>query len=115
MAIKRGIAVDGQLLPNATGTLYSVPSGATRAVVTAVSVFANAVGNSNLFVVPNGGSAGNSTQVENKLLAAGEPFTAPNLIGQAIEAGGSIQGDDGAAGGAAVNIVITVTEFTGDS
>lgn len=115
MSITRGVSVDGQLLPDTTGTLYSLPATRTRAVITAVSVHANAVSGVNLFVVPSGGSDDTTNQTTDKALAANETYTAPEIIGLGIETGGTIQGNDQGNGGAGANIILTVTEFDGDS
>jgi hypothetical protein len=119
MAIIRGISVDGQLIPNANGTLYSTVgagNSATRGVITSAVSYANtATSGVAIYVVPSGGSAGTSNQVASKDFALGEEYTWPELIGQSIESGGTLTGNDGANGGTGVNVILTVTEFTGDS
>lgn len=116
MAIKRGISTDPQLLPNATAALYTMPATANRAVVTAVTMYANvSTTAAELYIVPSGGSASTTTRTTLKNFAANETYTAPELIGQSIETGGTIQGNDGGNGGTDINFIITVTEFTGDS
>ena len=119
MAIIRGLSVDGQLIPNANTAIYSTSTlgnSATRGVITAAVGYANAAtAGVSIFVVPNGGSAGNSNQVLSKDFAANEEYLFPELIGQSIELGGSLTANDGGNGGTGVNIVLTVTEFTGDS
>ena len=116
MTIRRGVSVDAQLVPNATGSLYTPPTGVTRAIINSVAMYANAaVTDAQLFILPNGGSVSTTTRTTNKNFAANETYTAPELIGQSIEAGGSIQGNDGAGGGTVLNIIITLTEFSGDS
>ena len=116
MAIKRGVSTDGQFLPAATGTLYSLNANVTRAVITSVTMFATlATTNTKLYIVPNAASPTGANQTLDKNFAILETYTAPELIGQSIEFGGEIQGEDGIVSGAAVNIIITVTEFSGDS
>lgn len=116
MAINRGISIDAQFVPNATGTLYTPPTGVTRAVVTSATMYANSTPSGvELFIVPSGGSASTTTQTTKKNFSLDETFTVPELIGQSIETGGTIRGNDGGGGGNNVNIILTVTEFTGDS
>lgn len=115
-SIRRGISTDPQLVANATAALYIMPATATRAVVTAVTMYANvATAGVELYIVPNGGSASTTNRTTLKSFSLNETFTAPELIGQSIETGGTIQGNDGGNGGTDVNFIITVTEFTGDS
>jgi len=116
MTIKRGVSVDAQLVPNATGTLFTPGTGIKRAVITSATMYANvATLDVDLFIVPSGGSASTTTRITRKDFALDETFTVPELIGQSIETGGLLQGNDGASGGTQVNIVLTVTEFSGDS
>ena len=116
MTIKRGVTVDAVFVPNATATVYQLPTGLNRAVVTGVNMFANvATTGVEMFVVPSGDSASTTTQLLKKNFAVDEAFLFPGLIGQAIEAGDVIQGNDGGNGGTDVNFKITVTEFSGDS
>ena len=118
MAIIRGISVDGQLIPNANGTLYSnVASGnsATRGVITSATSYATSAETVELFIVPSGGSPGNANQISSKTFAIDEEYTWPELIGQSVETGGTLTGNDSGGGGTGVNIILTVTEFTGDS
>lgn len=116
MTIKRGVSTDAQFMPNTTGTLFTPGTGISRAVITSVTMFANiATTNVALFIVPSGGSSSNTTLTTLKGFALNETFTAPELIGQSIEAGGTLRGNDGGNGGTDVNIIITVTEFSGDS
>lgn len=116
MAVKRGISTDPQLVPNVTGTLYTMPTIANRAVITAVTMYANAATTGvELYIVPAGGSANTTTRQILRGFAVDETFTAPEIIGQSIETGGTIQGNDGGNGGTGVNFTLTVTEFTGDS
>lgn len=116
MTIKRGISIDAIFMPNATGVLYTPPTGVTRGIINSVTLHANAsVTSAELFIVPSGGSASTTNRSTRKNFAADETYTAPELIGQSIEAGGSLQGNDGGGGGAVLNVVITVTQFDGDS
>jgi len=116
MTIKRGVSVDAQFVPNATGSLFAPATGITRAQITSVTMYANvATTNVELFILPSGGSASTTTRTTQKDFAANETYTAPELIGQSIETGGSLQGNDGGNGGTDVNIIITVTNFSGDS
>jgi len=116
MTIKRGINQPPQFVPDTTGILYTVPTTATRAVITAVSMLANtAVTDVEIFLVPKGESPGSDNIFVDKNFALKEPFTAPQLIGQALKEGGTIRGNDGTGSGAQLNIAITVTEFEGQS
>ena len=116
MAVKAGVSSDGVLVPNATGTVYSLGTGVTRAVVTSAVAYANsAVTAGEFYIVPNGGSASTSNRIVQKDFAANESYTLPELIGQSVESGGVIQANDGGGGGTILNFVITVTEFSGDS
>lgn len=115
MLIKSGISVDGQLIPNATGSLGTVPNGERRVINSAVA-YANIAGSTlNLFIVPNGGSATDSNKVIQRSMALDESYIVSELIGQGIEAGGSLSGNDGGVGGTDVNITYTYTKFTGES
>jgi hypothetical protein len=116
MAVKAGVGVDALHVPNATGTLFTPGTGVTRAVITSAVFYANIAGSTlALFIVPSGGSPTIANQVTSKALALDETFTAPELIGQSIETGGTLQGNDGGVGGTDISVVLTVTEFTGDS
>lgn len=116
MTIKRGVSVDAQLVPSTTGNLFVPASGITRAVITSVSIFAKvAVTGAEFFILPSGGSASDTTMSFKKNFSLAETYTAPELIGQSIESGGSLRGNDGGAGGTDLNIIMTVTEFSGDS
>lgn len=116
MTIKSGVSIDAQHVPNASGVIVSPATGVTRLTITSATFYANVAGASiNLFIVPSGGSPGISNQVTSKAMSINETFTAPELIGQAIEAGGSLQANDGGVGGTDISAVFTVTEFSGDS
>lgn len=116
MTIKSGVSIDAQHVPNATGALISPASGVTRLTITSATFYANVAGATiSLFVVPSGGSPGISNQTTSKAFALNETYTAPELIGQSIEAGGSLQANDGGVGGTGISAVFTVTEFSGDS
>lgn len=116
MTIKRGVPTPPILLPNATAAVYAVPTGVTRVVITSVSMYANvATTGVEMFIDPNGGTATITTQTLKKNFALDETFLAPELIGKALLAGGTIQANDGGNGGTDVNFILTVTEFSGDS
>ena len=119
MAVLRGQAIDGQFIANANSVIYdttSLGNGATRGVITSATMYAtSAVAGVSLYIVPSGGSPDGSNQILNKDFAVGEEYSVPELIGQSVISSSSLQGNDGGNGGANVNIVITVTEFTGDS
>lgn len=114
MPIKTGVALDPQLIANATASLMLVPASERR-LITDAKAFANANCTLVLFYFPSGGSASDTTQVITRPLVADEEYVITELIGQGVETGGDIQGNDGANGGAAVNIRITYTEYKGTS
>ncbi len=116
MTIKRGVSVDAQFVPNTSGTLFTPGLGISRAVITSVIMYANAaVTGLELFIVPSGGSTTTTNRTILKSFSLDETYTAPELIGQSIEIGGTLRGNDGSGGGTDVNIILTVTEFSGDS
>ncbi len=117
MAIKSGVNVDGVNVPNATGSIYAPPAAVNRSTITS-AVFHNSSGGSltlNVWLVPSGGSPDATNKVIQKAIAANESYTAPELIGQTVENGGSLQADDDGGGGTGLSYVSTVTEFTGSS
>jgi len=114
MPIKTGIAVDPQLIANATASLMLVPA-AERRVITDAIAFANANCTLVLFYLPSGGSASNTTEIITRALVADETYIISEIIGKGFETAGDLQGNDGASGGAAVNIQITYTEYKGAS
>lgn len=115
MAVKSGVPVDAQLVPNVTGDLITLATGITRAVITSVNFFASTGATLNVFLVPSGGTAGSSNQQTSRAIALDESFTGPELIGKSIEAGGVLQANDGGAGGTNISAAFTITTFTGDS
>ncbi len=117
MAIRAGVNVDGVNVPNATGSIYSPSGSVVRSNITAATFHNTSGANITLqvWVVPNGGSPDSSNQVINRSIASAESYTAPELVGQSVESGGSIQANDGGAGGNVVSYVSTVTDFTGSS
>lgn len=114
MTIKSGVSVDAQFVPTATGTLITPATDVTRSRITAANFFCTTGATLQVFLVPNGGSAGNDNQVIETVMVAGSSFDALELIGQSIESGGVLQANDGAAGGAAINFTATITEYSGD-
>ena len=116
MTIKRGVSIDAQLVANGTASLFTPGTGITRAVITAVTMHANAAtAGVEVYIVPSGGSASTTNRTTDKDFAAKEIHLAPELVGQSIETGGSIQANDGGNGGTGVNFILTITEFSGDS
>ena len=116
MTIKRGVNVDGQFILNGNNSLFTPGTGITRAVVTAVNMYANvATTGVELYIIPNGGSPSASNRILKKTFSQDESYNAPELIGQSIEDGATITGNDGGNGGTDVNITLTVTTFSGDS
>jgi len=115
MTIKRGRSTDAQLVANATAAVHTQAAN-TRSVITSVSMTANAaVTGVQVFIVPSGGSASDTNLSFERDFAANETFTAPSMIGQGVEAGGTIQANDGSGSGTELNIIITRTEFSGDN
>lgn len=115
MTVRRGVSTAPALVPNGTAIMYAPPA-ATRAVITAITMHANAAATGvQLYILGNSGTASNTTLQVLKDFAAGETYSAPDIIGQAVQAGGSINANDGSGSGTEVNITITVTEFSGDS
>ncbi len=117
MAIRAGVNVDGVNVPNATGSIFTPAAGVTRSTVTAATFNNTSGGNVTIqvWIVPNGGSADASNKIIDRQLSSNESYTAPELVGQSVEDGGSIQANDGGAGGNVVSYVSTVTQFTGSS
>ena len=116
MAIKSGVAIDQQLIANATASLFAPDSALKRVVITSVTMYANAATDGvELYIIPSAGSASTTTRVLKKDFAVNERFTVPDLIGRSIEVGDTLQGNDGGNGGTGVNIGLTVTEYSGDS
>lgn len=114
--IKRAISEDAQLVPNATGQLLTPAAGITRIEITAVTMYANAAtAGVELYLLPSGGSASTTTRVFLESFGLNESKLISELIGQSVEFGGSIQGNDGGNGGTGVNIIFTYTTFSGDS
>lgn len=113
MAIKSGVNVDGILVPAATGTILTPGTDVTRAKITAANFFCSTGATLQVFIVPSGGSAGDSNQVVETTLTANESYDALELIGQSIEAGGVLQANDGGTG-TTINFVATITEYSGD-
>lgn len=115
MAVKAGVNKDGVNVPSATANILTPDTTSNRETITA-AVFHNSSGGSvtlQVWIVPDGGSADSSNQVLNRAIASNASDTAPEIIGQTIESGGSLQASDG--DGTALSFVATVTQFTGDS
>jgi hypothetical protein len=86
-----------QFAPNAQTTLYT--ASGVRAIVDKFTGF-NATGAAvtlAINIAPNAGTAGASNVVVLKSIAAGETYMFPEVVGQAIEAGGAISVVAGAA------------------
>ncbi len=117
MAIRSGVNVDGVTVPNATGSIFTPGAGVVRSNVTAATFHNSSGGNITLqvWLVPSGSIASNSNQIIDRQIASNESYTAPELVGQSVESGGSIQANDGGNGGTVVSYVSTVTDFTGSS
>ena len=104
---------NGVVLPTVAGSLYAVPAGVVRSIITQarlVNYGATAVAVT-LYVLQDGESvtAARQTRIE-KSLAAGATELVEELIGDSVEAGGSIQGF--ASSATSVSISITGTEIT---
>lgn len=116
MAIQRGIVVEAQFVPNANGALLTPGVGITRIEITAAVMYANvATTGVELYFVPNAGSPSTTNRFLLKNFALDEDFLVVGALGEAIAAGGTLQGNDGGNGGTDVNIRFTITEFSGDS
>ena len=114
MTIKSGVSVDPVLVPSVVAAILTPPLN-TRVTINSATFYANAAATLILHIVPSGGSASNTNKVLDKALALDESFTAPELIGQSIEVGGTLQASDDGGTGTAISSVITTTEFSGDS
>jgi hypothetical protein len=97
------------LLPGAVGTLYTAPAG-TRARIDA-AVFVNPTGGAltvSAWLVPPGQSASASNIVLSAVsIAAGATRVAPELVGQVLLSGGTLQ-----ALGAGLSLVASGVEIT---
>ena len=115
MTIKRGLSTDAQLVATSAAAVHTQAAN-TRSVITAISMYANtAVTDAVVHLVPSGGSASDTNLVFQRDFALDETYTAPELIGQGIEAGGTLQAGDGSGSGTELNIIITRTDFSGTS
>lgn len=96
-----------QALPAADTSLYAVATPVTRARIDACTVANTTAGELilTMYIVPPGGSAGASNKlVVSRRLGANESYLCPEVIGQAIEVGGSLW-----AGGSALGLTIAVS------
>lgn len=110
MAITTKDLVDSQFVPSSTGTLYTAPA---YAMVTAINVTntSSAYVTLTVYVVPSGGSAGDSNAlVSAKTLAPGESYQCPEVQGQVLSGNDTLQAVASAA--SSLNIRASGVEFT---
>lgn len=111
MAITSGqVLVNGIDLPTSTSNLIS-PS--VKTVITHARLVNHTAGPIvvNIYVLQSGESTADRFKaVDGRSLAAGETYLLPEIVGQAIEAGGNIAGDADTV--SSVSISATGTEFT---
>lgn len=105
--------IQGVTVSNTLGSIYTPPTGVVRTRIDSI-VFTNySAGTADLTVeiIESGGSAGDAKKViEARTLAVNESYTCPELIGQAIESGGSLQALSSVA--TAIGVTATGTEKT---
>lgn len=110
MSVSPTSLIDTQYLPNIAGTIYTA---STTTLVTAANVTNSsaAIASFSLHLVPSGGSASGANQIiDTKRLAVNESYQMPELQGQALTPGDTIQAVASAA--SAINIKVTGVEFT---
>ena len=115
MPVKAGVSKDGVNVPSATGSILTPDTTSNRETITS-AVFHNSSGGAvtlMVWIVPDGGSPDSTNKVIERSIATNESYTAPEIAGQTIESGGSLQAND--ADGTALSFVATVTQFSGDS
>ena len=88
--------INAQITAAASAINYDCPTG-TRTRITAASIVNTEAATPytvNVYKVPNGGSAGASTKIINtRTIQAQETYPCPELIGQILEAGDSLDAD----------------------
>lgn len=93
-------------------TIYTVPSTLNRVKIDAIAFTNHSASNVDLTVhiVPSGSSAATTNKIVSaKTIKAGASYLAPELIGQAVLTGGTIQAF--ASSASSVNCTITGTEY----
>ena len=115
MGVKRGLTTAPQLVANATSIVFT-QTASTRSVFSNITMYANAaVTGAELYLVPSGGTANTTTRLFKRDFAADETYTVPDAVGQGILAAGTLRANDGGGGGSLLNIIITRTEYDGES
>lgn len=114
MAINAAIAfINGEQLPNTNSVLYSVGTDVTRILIDQARLvnFDTAPHAVTIYILQPGDSvADNFKAIVDVTVGAEESFLLANIIGQAIDSGGSVQGFADAASSVALSL--TGTEFT---
>jgi uncharacterized protein YacL len=105
--------VNGFDLPTSTGAAYTVPSSLNRVAVTQAIIVNHTAGaiTVNLYVLMNGQSVANNYKVlDTHVVAANSEEVVTGLLGNVIDAGGSIQGD--ASSATSVSITVSGVQYT---
>lgn len=84
--------ISPQQLTNATATYYTSTNLITRIDKLSITNTTAGAVTATIYLVPDGGSAGNSTTVTSaKSIQAGETWNCPDVVGQVLNIGGTIQ------------------------
>jgi hypothetical protein len=83
---------DPQLLGTSAGTLYTVPTGTTSVIKhLALKNVTTSVAEVTIYIVPNGGAAGDSNEAFKRSIAGEEDIQVYSLINENLETGAKIQ------------------------
>ena len=91
MAVTSKPLVTSQYAANSESTVYTAGTG-TRTIIDKLTGY-NVSGSAatlTVKLVPSGGTAGASHTIMAKTIAAGDPYTFPEIVGHVLEAGGII-------------------------
>lgn len=114
MAIKSSVtAINGSPIPTVGAALYTVSNNIDRVLITNARIVNHTAGKKvvNVWALQDGQSAADQYKVlVSKQLAGNETYTFPELRGQVLEAGGSIEADCDVA--TSCSLTIDVTEYT---
>lgn len=101
--------ISPQQLTNATATYYTSTNLLTRIDKLSITNTTGVAVTVTIYLVPNAGAAGNSTTVTSaKSVQAGETWNCPDVVGQVLNIGGTIQ----AVAGANTSLTISAAGVT---
>lgn len=92
--------IEGVTVDNAAITSYYTAQPLTHTKITQLTClnYSSAPATITLYLVTSGGSAGNATMItKNKILAAGETWSCPDLVGHVVSPSGTIRAQAGTA------------------